>query len=109
MHESGGITFEVYANDSSHNVTTDAILAETVHMVGTYDTVTMRLFIDGEEVDNDITTIEFVDNPFELHIGRWSDGGNYFHGMIDEVAVYGRALPPSRVALHYAVGTGQGM
>jgi RHS repeat-associated protein len=39
-------------------------------------------------------------------VARWVS--SYFPGRIDEVAVYGTALPAERVAAHYAAGTNPG-
>jgi hypothetical protein len=35
-------------------------------------------------------------------IGGYSQGGNHFKGKLDEIAIYGKALPATRVAEHFA-------
>jgi hypothetical protein len=35
-----------------------------------------------------------------MNIGRWN-GGNYFDGQIDEVAIFNTALPQSRIQAQY--------
>lgn len=40
------------------------------------------------------------------HIAVANDGTAHFQGVIDEVAIYGKALSAGRVLAHYSVGTG---
>ena len=62
------------------------------HVALTYDGATLRLFVNGTQVATRATTgtIQTTDNP--LWIGGNSPYGEYFHGLIDEVRVYNRAL-----------------
>jgi hypothetical protein len=39
-----------------------------------------------------------------FHPGNDGGTGNWFAGGLDEVALYDRALPPARVAVHHAAG-----
>ncbi len=44
--------------------------------------------------------------PNTLYIGAGWQGGRFFSGMIDEVAIYDKALTESQIAAHYAAATG---
>ncbi|MBI4326908.1 MAG: immunoglobulin domain-containing protein, partial [Chloroflexi bacterium] len=79
------------------------------HLLATYDGVTKRFYINGNEVGNN--TSVFVPNgsrPLRIGAGATDDpiGNFFFHGDVDEVAVYGTALSPDRVLAHYGAGLG---
>jgi hypothetical protein len=42
-------------------------------------------------------------NPADLLVGRGVSGG--FSGVIDEVAIYDKALSPERIKRHHTVGS----
>jgi hypothetical protein len=75
------------------------------HVVGTFDGGTQRLFVDGVEVAKAAGSgsIAHRANQFDIGSARGSDGA--FRGLIDEVAVYARALGAARVKAHYRAGT----
>jgi Concanavalin A-like lectin/glucanases superfamily len=57
----------------------------------------LRLFVDGERVGSAADPGGSVTAGQELtidgvHIGQRLDGAQHFHGAIDEVRIYGRAL-----------------
>jgi hypothetical protein len=58
-----------------------------------------RIYIDGVDRTGPASnqTISATSNP--LRIGT---GAGYLNGMVDEVALYRRALTPSEVAEHHA-------
>ena len=64
-----------------------------VHLAGTYDGTTQRLYVNGTEVVNRPHS-----GPIELSTGVLRLGGNsiwgdeFFKGLIDEVRIYNRAL-----------------
>ncbi|WP_267246295.1 DNRLRE domain-containing protein [Streptomyces sp. PR69] len=84
------------------------------HVVGTQGPGGMTLYVDGERVGS---------NGYSEHqqyAGYWHVGGdnlgswpsrpwsNYFHGQLDETAVYPKALSADRVAAHYALASKPG-
>jgi hypothetical protein len=76
------------------------------HVVATYDGKDAALFVDGSAMATGPSTelLASVSSPFTLGAGR-GGGCCYVHGAIDEVAIYGVALPAARVQAHYAAGT----
>jgi hypothetical protein len=71
------------------------------HLTGTYDPYTqkMRLFVNGREADVETFTYRWHASQ-GLQIGRAKYGGNVvdpWHGGIDDVRVYQRALPPAEI------------
>lgn len=74
------------------------------HVVVTYDTLSMRLYINGADALSvtDLTLLNDVSEAFLIGDGEnWSN----FDGVIDEVAIYGAALPPARILAHYQCAT----
>ncbi len=70
------------------------------------------LYADGVKV----ATIAYAGKPLLFDpnhlvtIGNYRLGGSeWFDGNIDEVAVYGRALPADRIAAHYLTGVHEGL
>lgn len=74
-----------------------------IHLAGTYDGSTMRLYLDGEEIGDAPLTgvIRVDDNP--ITIGGEENGptpqevDGEFHGLIDEVRIYERVLTAAEI------------
>lgn len=64
------------------------------HLAGTYDGTTMRLYLDGVQIDTASGKSGSINpNDRDLYIGRiYGYAQDYFYGRIDEVRVYNRAL-----------------
>ncbi|MEJ7733151.1 MAG: LamG domain-containing protein [Polyangiaceae bacterium] len=76
-----------------------------VHVVGTFASPTLRLYIDGTEAQAIRSTVLLSDHSAPLKIGA-RDAGEAYAGLIDEVAVYDHALSAERVLAHFiAAGT----
>ena len=71
------------------------------HVAATKDGASVHLYVDGVDVTGAVTAQVLVDNTLPLAIGQTSSGA-FFHGGIDEVAVYGVALTGAQVAGRYA-------
>jgi len=69
------------------------------HVAATYDGSTMSLYVDGHLDGSAPRTGTIQSNTSNILIGARSDGTNAsnFPGMIDELAVYNRAIGPSEV------------
>jgi len=77
------------------------------HVVGTFDGTYQFLYVNSELVGMTKPILPYVPNttaPLRIGGGNSEDpAGSYFvNGSIDEVAVYGAALPQSSIANHYA-------
>lgn len=75
------------------------------HVVGTYDGVTLTLYVNGAAVGT-ATAGTLATGSGAAFIGRLGgEGGSPgilpFNGTIDEVAVYASALPAARVLAHF--------
>ena len=76
------------------------------HLAATYDGSSMKICINGiERAFRSVSgTIGTSDNP--LFIGtRTPAPGEVFSGLIDEVAIYGRALSEAEIQQHYENGS----
>jgi hypothetical protein len=82
----------------------NAIVAgRTYHVVGTYDGTTQRLYVNGTQVGSRAQTGLVTATNWPLTIASWS-GGERFTGVVDEVAVYDKALTAARVSAHTQAG-----
>jgi hypothetical protein len=78
------------------------------HVAGTYDGSTMVLYVNGSQVASTPASGELSIGPDVLCIGSKPIGppsapapaaGDHFHGAIDEVRVYGRALSAAEIGM----------
>jgi hypothetical protein len=68
------------------------------HLAATYDGVTLKLYVMGTQVGSRALTGSIVTSGGPVRIGGNSIWTNEFYkGMIDEVRIYNRALPPSEI------------
>ena len=67
------------------------------HLAGTYDGITLRLYVDGVEVANQAQTGLIETSADALTIGGDILYGQYFAGLIDEVRIYNRALSAAEI------------
>jgi len=72
------------------------------HLALTYDGATLRLYVNGTEVSSRAVTGDILRTNDPLWIGGNHPYGEYFQGLIDEVRVYDRALPPTAVRAEMA-------
>jgi hypothetical protein len=79
------------------------------HAVGTWDGATVRLYIDGNQVNSTAltgTSPTGVGAPITIGAGCNNGLGNYlqYSGSLDEVAIYGATLNSTQVSTHYSAG-----
>jgi hypothetical protein len=70
------------------------------HLAGTYDGTTMKIYVDGVVVAQQAASGTIATTTNNLNIGSKTPGGtlgNHFLGALDDVRVYGVALPPEYI------------
>jgi hypothetical protein len=75
---------------------------EPRHVVAVYDNAQLILYVDGEEKSR-TTSMLAIDPALtqKLTIGAGASPDFGFVGVIDEVAIYAKALTPARIKAHY--------
>lgn len=71
------------------------------HVVGTYNGSVKNLYVNGVLQNFSYLTGAIAANNFGLTFGQSGDGGEWFNGTVDEVAVYNRSLSPSEIRQLY--------
>jgi len=82
------------------------IVGRTWHVVGTYDSTNLRLYLNGVLAGaplGDTANMGAVTNGVRTGIN--GVGPDYLDCILDEVAIYSTALTPARVLAHYVAGT----
>lgn len=81
------------------------------HVVQVWDRTTLTLFVDGESTPLGPLTRGFVEarENAPATLGKWDltpirDEVFWFHGLMDEIRVYDRALSAAEVRSNYAIG-----
>jgi hypothetical protein len=111
----GNILFWVFNESSPSSWVSSSggpiTLGQWYHVAGVYDGGTLLFYVNGQPVGSPVFSsghdIYSSSNP--LRIGSdpdSSDGSRYFNGMIDEAAVYNRALSSNEIASIYNAGRG---
>lgn len=96
----GKPTFQVPETDWSHHLTSEEPLplGRWVHLAGTFDGQTMRLYVDGTEHGSMERSGPVNPAPTPLLLGNYDLGHvAYFHGLLDEVKLWHRVLTPAEV------------
>ena len=79
------------------------------HVAGVRTAAGLQLFVDGTQVANLSQAPLNADNSDPMFIGAetfWNGSfPNPYQGIVDELALYNRALPPSEIAAIYAAGS----
>ena len=103
----GNRTSRVGDYSSSDTISVD----QWYYAVLTYDNPTLKLYLNGEEDTAGSNTLtgpiayDKTDSPYNaLCMGAESGGGSSFHGYIDEIAIFNRALSPEEIKQRYRAG-----
>ena len=87
---------------------TNLVTDTTYYFVGTFDGATLRIYLNAQ-VDGLLhangTALSNYDHVTGLGIGSGPLGDNPVFAVVDEVAIYDRALTADRITAHYAAGT----
>jgi hypothetical protein len=96
-------SIERWANNQTNQCPqTSAITQVWHHFVATYDGSTSRIYLDGVLAASQPASLPLNATSASLFIGASAfDMAGYFNGVVDEVAVYGTALPAARIAAHF--------
>ena len=87
----------------SHTVSSSRALptGRWVHLAGTFDGQSLRIFIDGEACGILERPGPVKTNSFPLCLGAYAQGHPaHFEGLLDEVRLYNRALSPEEIHAH---------
>jgi len=103
------IVYERYTSNVKASVAIDVApyLNRWIHLVTTYDSASLRMYIDGVEVriKPDARPQQTIDGNFWIGCDEELNSG-VVKGDLDEVAVYDKALSAARVKAHYDMGHG---
>ena len=72
------------------------------HLAAVWDgevTKTMTFFVDGQMIGQARMPGRILPGDRTLYFGTWNQGGRFFNGDLDEVAIWRRALEPAEIAL----------
>jgi hypothetical protein len=79
-------------------------VSEWHHIAATYDGTVFKCYIDGVFADEWDYAGTMPENNAAVTIGRRSGGGTFFEGMIDDVALFRRALAENEILVVMAGG-----
>ncbi len=89
------------ANAAAYWVVYTPAVKQWIHLAGTFDGITARLFINGFEVAHwqSAGAVWYGTSELWLGVGYHSNFGGYsfFHGMLDEVRIWDRALDSTQI------------
>lgn len=103
----GSVLFRVWIGEAVQTLTSaeGKVKAGTVyHVAGTYDGTAMRIFLNGKEIASKALKGSMTHNSNTLYIARNDFSNTYFDDVIDDVAIYDKALPEATLAEHYQSG-----
>jgi len=97
-----GIPGLPHGNLVSSKVLTSSDLNKWWHVVGTYDGSYLRIYINGKEDASTPSSGTMIDSEMGFYLARvtWATA-NLYKGIIDEIAINGRALTPEEIKRHY--------
>ncbi|HTL17309.1 MAG TPA: LamG-like jellyroll fold domain-containing protein [Patescibacteria group bacterium] len=107
-------TIQVWTpNGGSLNTSFSFPDGEWHHVATIADGSSIHTYYDGVLKGSAVrSTSDYGSSVYNVHIGGggvFDSFGNWFHGRIDEVAIFDRAIPASRVAEHYRAGKSGGL
>jgi hypothetical protein len=90
----GDVIFWQFYNDEGRDSCSpnSPAVGEWHHIAATYDGKVFKCYIDGKLAEEWAYAGTMPKNTASVTIGRRSRGGTFFNGMIDDVAIYDRAL-----------------
>jgi hypothetical protein len=104
----GAVTFRLWKGSGLTEVTTPAGAiggGSWSHLAVTWDGATMRVYVGGTLRASGPLAAPANVTTQDLYLGSSYNSYDYLAAAVDEVAVYGAALPAARVQAHYAAAT----
>jgi hypothetical protein len=97
---------EVYGKDPSVGLTGSRTIADSVwhHVVFVCTGTTATLYVDGTEESSNPSFARTTPTTGPAGIGFDAESTLYTNGLLDDIALYPRALTASEIAIHYHVG-----
>ncbi len=93
-----------YINSNAANVSaTNVPAGQWLHVALVYESGTMKLYLNGNLVSSVNVPQGFQASNAQLLVGR-DVNGNYYSGLIDELAVFGKGLSHGEIWQHYLNG-----
>jgi len=96
-YDDQALDFYVTINSSLHHILVNNALSTSgvwVHVAGTYDGSTMRLYLNGTEQPGAVSVSGTVATGGGIHL---SSSGETLNGRLDDVRVYSRALSATEI------------
>ncbi|MFM7016252.1 MAG: LamG-like jellyroll fold domain-containing protein [Bacteroidota bacterium] len=81
-------TGQSYNNWSGVSAPSNIITNNWVHLAGTYDGTTFKIYVDGQLVNSQASATGVSNNTQPFTIGSWPAENKYFKGEIDEVRIW---------------------
>ena len=102
----------LYVSDGGYKtVSTSVTASQWTHIIGTYDSGTLRLYKNGALVDSIGVSgpVDWKFIPLDMNIGRYHDDNEEYpaDARIDEVALWDRVLTAEEITYLYNGGAGQ--
>lgn len=104
LYGNSKLHFWVNAYNNSSKTEATIPTGQWVYVVGTYDQVNTKLYVNGQMISSAAytTAITHSSSPFE--IGRLRSDSYNFDGLVDELRVSNIARPPEEIAENYRMG-----
>ncbi len=100
----GGLVFSRYGQGVWHTLLTGIDASRWTHVVATYDTRAMRIYLDGVLVAARLSELAIPDVRSDLSIGAKQLRWRFYAGGLDELAIYPNALSGAQVLAHSHAG-----
>jgi hypothetical protein len=106
--DAAGVALERWVNQNASRVTGPSPRrGAPSHVVATYDGMRNQVWVDGTPSGLGPSAQNIPDNTYPTIAGaQSSQAAAYFHGVIDEIALYDYALSDARIDAHYRAGKG---
>jgi hypothetical protein len=103
--EHEGISLERWIDGSSRSTGAPIEVGRFSHVVASYDGASLRVHVDGALGASLTDARDLLEVDAEACVGATRPtASSAFRGVIDEVAIYDKALDPARIRAHFELG-----